>query len=265
MYDTAKQAAKAYDAAAIEVGKPLSKLNFPKKVPPGYTVTQKDLVSTNTSGYRGVSNRKEGWHAQIRIEGKVTHLGYFNTLKQAAVAYDHAVHKHRLPKSQLNFPTMKHNLNKEPERKKQKVLSSTGFRGVEMSGERYHARLTVNCKRHSLGTFDTLDSMDMDFLNVTGGKDKESSRQTDSSRHSSDKIKEDGDHSATDTHSGSAAASVYYSLFHSKTSMYLYYYYYYIIILYPRLFTLSLFKSQHTIRPSQYTVESQFHSAHRSL
>jgi hypothetical protein len=30
-YNTAKQAAKAYDAAAIELGRPLSKLNFPKK------------------------------------------------------------------------------------------------------------------------------------------------------------------------------------------------------------------------------------------
>jgi len=56
-YDTAKQAAKAYDAAAIELGKPLSKLNFPKKVPPGYTQTNNGQMSTNTSGYRGVTNR----------------------------------------------------------------------------------------------------------------------------------------------------------------------------------------------------------------
>ena len=49
-YDTAKQAAKAYDAAAIALGKPLSKLNFPKKVPPGYTPINNGLSSTNTSG-----------------------------------------------------------------------------------------------------------------------------------------------------------------------------------------------------------------------
>ena len=59
-YNTAKQAAKAYDAAAIELGRPLSKLNFPKKVPPGYTVTKDDLRSTNTSGYRGVSKSTKG-------------------------------------------------------------------------------------------------------------------------------------------------------------------------------------------------------------
>ena len=59
-YDTAKQAAKAYDAAAIELGRPLSKLNFPKKVPPGYTPINNGKISTNTSGYRGVSKTEWG-------------------------------------------------------------------------------------------------------------------------------------------------------------------------------------------------------------
>ncbi len=50
-YNTAKQAAKAYDAAAIELGRSLSKLNLPKKVPPGYIPKKKDLYSNNnTSG-----------------------------------------------------------------------------------------------------------------------------------------------------------------------------------------------------------------------
>ena len=57
-YDTAKQAAKAYDAAAIELGRPLSKLNFPKKGPPGYTPTNKGQQSNNTSGYRGAYNKR---------------------------------------------------------------------------------------------------------------------------------------------------------------------------------------------------------------
>ena len=86
MYDTAKQAAKAYDAAAIELGKPSSKLNFPKKVPPGYTPTNNGQRSTNTSGYRGVSKRKYGYQAEIRIKGKVTYLGLFNTRRQAATS-----------------------------------------------------------------------------------------------------------------------------------------------------------------------------------
>ena len=107
-----------------------------------------------------MSNKgKYGYEAQIVIKGKGTYLGLFNTRKQAAVAYDHAVHKHRLPKSSLNFPTMKHNLNKEPKgRKKLKVVSSTGFRGVQERNGRYRATLftTLEGKRkaRSLGTFD---------------------------------------------------------------------------------------------------------------
>jgi hypothetical protein len=125
-YDTAKQAAKAYDAAAIELSRPLSKLNFPKKVPPGYTPTQDVLRSNNTSGYRGVTKTKGGYQAKIKIKGTNTGVGLFNTCRQAAIAYDRAVHKHRLPTSKLNFPTMKHNLNKEP--KGRTPLSI--FRGV---------------------------------------------------------------------------------------------------------------------------------------
>jgi len=154
-YNTAKQTANAYDAAAIELGRPLSKLNFPKKVPPGYTPINNGQISTNTSGYRGVTKTKDGIKAQIRIKGKKKHLGLFNTRKQAAVAYDYTVHKHRLPKSWLNFPTMKHNLNKEPKGKKQTV-SASGFRGVqEQKSGRYQARITVDGKLKGLGTFDT--------------------------------------------------------------------------------------------------------------
>ena len=51
---------------------------------------------------------------------------------------------------------MKHNLNKEPKRKKLKVRSSTGFRGVqETKSGKYQAKLLINKKNTSLGTFDT--------------------------------------------------------------------------------------------------------------
>ena len=57
-YDTAKQAAKAFDDAAIELGIPVSKLNFPKKVPPGYIPKQQGPRSDNTSGFRGECNKR---------------------------------------------------------------------------------------------------------------------------------------------------------------------------------------------------------------
>ena len=157
-YDTAEEAAKAYDAAAIKVGKPLARLNFPSKVPPGYTPTQRKLTARNTTGYRGVSKKtKWGYQASIKINGKQKYLGLFDTSKQAAVAYDCAAHKRGTSTSMLNFPTMKNNLDVvvlERKRKKHK-LSSTGFRGVTKIGETYRARIYINRKPILLGTFDT--------------------------------------------------------------------------------------------------------------
>ena len=44
----------------------------------------------NTSGFRGVSrNSRSGkWHAQIKIHGKQTYLGRFDTPEEAAEVYD---------------------------------------------------------------------------------------------------------------------------------------------------------------------------------
>ena len=124
-YDTAKQAAEAYDKEAIKLRKPFSKLNFPKKVPVGYTPIQKPLLSTNTVGYRGVYKTSRGtkFAATIRIGSKSTYIGTYDTAKEAAIAYDRAVLKANQPTNLLNFPDMVHNLDVEPKRKKQKVKS----------------------------------------------------------------------------------------------------------------------------------------------
>ena len=58
----------------------------------------------------------------------------------------------------------------------------------------------------SLGTFDTLDSIDMDFLNVSGAKDKESTRQADAANYlCKEKSKEENKDGT------SSVTSVYYS------------------------------------------------------
>ena len=88
-------------------------------------------------------------------KGKKKHLGLFNTRKQAAVAYDHAVHKHRLQTSSLNFPTMKHDLNKEPKGRKKYKVGITGYRGVSKKRKRFGAEITVDGEQTYLGTFDT--------------------------------------------------------------------------------------------------------------
>ena len=51
------------------------------------------IMSTNTSGYRGVSFRKDNskWSAQISINGHLKHLGTYLTAEDAAMAYDQYV------------------------------------------------------------------------------------------------------------------------------------------------------------------------------
>jgi hypothetical protein len=157
-YDTAKQAAKAYDKEAIKLRRPFSTLNFPKKAPVGYTPIQQPLRSTNTVGYRGVYKRGKKYQVQLRIDGKLTPLGTYDTAKEAAIAYDRAVLKANKSTTLLNFPDMVHNLDVEPKWKKQKVRSSTGYRGVQntTSGNfRASIRLIKGGKPTHLGTFET--------------------------------------------------------------------------------------------------------------
>lgn len=54
------------------------------------------LLRNNTSGFRGVSlNGRSGkWCAQIKIKGKQTYLGRFDTPEQAALRYNEAARKY---------------------------------------------------------------------------------------------------------------------------------------------------------------------------
>jgi len=65
----------------------------------GNSVLQKQnrgMHSNNTSGVKGVHWYKNGskWVAQITVENKKKHLGYFATLKEAAEARNEAVRKY---------------------------------------------------------------------------------------------------------------------------------------------------------------------------
>lgn len=62
--------------------------------------------SKNISGYKGVSFRKESkrWRSYIRVDGKLIHLGTFDSKKKAALAYDHAAREHFGDFARLNFP-----------------------------------------------------------------------------------------------------------------------------------------------------------------
>ena len=154
-YDTAKQAAKAYDKEAIKLRKPFSKLNYPKKAPAGYTPIQQALRSDNTVGYRGVSKHGKKYQAKIRIAGKTTYIGTYETAKEAAIAYDRFVLKAKQSTTLLNFPGMVHNLDVEPKRTNIK-RSKTGYKGVTMlASGRFAAAIYSSGKTKHISTFDT--------------------------------------------------------------------------------------------------------------
>jgi hypothetical protein len=116
----------------------------PEKAPVGYTPIQQPLQSRNTVGYRGVSKMGKKFKAQIRIGSNHTHIGMYDTAKEAAVAYDRAVLK--ASQDLLNFPDLVHNLDVEPKRKSNQRSSSSRFNSTNHNNKRQKYQLRV-CKQ----------------------------------------------------------------------------------------------------------------------
>ena len=155
-FDTAKQAARAYDRAAMQAGRPPTKLNYQDKVPMDYKPKMKKLQSNNTIGYRGVQKKGNRFEAQISIDGNAQYLGSFGTTKEAAIAYDLAAIQAKRPKSDLNFPDMIHVKKEIPRINKRKLVTctnTTGFNGVSKAGKKFRAMIQINGKQKYLGTF----------------------------------------------------------------------------------------------------------------
>ena len=100
------------------------------------------------------------------VGGKRTNLGTYNTLKEAAVAYDRAVHKANQSTSLLNFPDMVHNLDVEPKYKRRKLSSTsscvtldtlvTHAKRVQKKSSGSVAAVVNIESNNSLSAFDTL-------------------------------------------------------------------------------------------------------------
>ena len=155
-FDTAKKAARAYDRAAMEAGRPPTTLNYQDKVPMDYKPKMKKLSSNNTIGYRGVYKSGNRFQAKIYIDGRLHSVGMFGTTKEAAIAYDLAAIQAKRPKSDLNFPDMIHVKKEMPRIKKRKLVkctNTTGFNGVSKNGKNFRAQISINGKNKYLGIF----------------------------------------------------------------------------------------------------------------
>ena len=177
-YDTAKQAAKAYDAEAIKLRRPLFKLNFPKKAPVGYTPIKQTLLSNNTIGYRGVSKIGKKFKVDTTIDGKKIQLYGFETAKEAAIACDRFILKANLSTSLLNFPDMVHNLDVEPKRPVNPSVRLPGNSSILWLGSTgflvLYTRtnfLPITITMASFGTTPTPDGMAEGMSNLHMGND----------------------------------------------------------------------------------------------
>ena len=103
-FDTPKQAAEAYDRAAVQELRPIATLNFPNQVPTNYA--PKKYLSSRRVKFKGITRRGKRFSSQITssVNGKPDHLGIFDTDEEAAKAYDRAAIIAGYPKSKLNFP-----------------------------------------------------------------------------------------------------------------------------------------------------------------
>ena len=103
-YETAKEAAVAYDRAVLKANQSTSLLNFPDMVHNLDVEPKRKKYKGSSSGFRGVRKMGKRFNAQISIGGKTKAIGSFDTAIQAALAYDQVAIKAGKKKSSLNFP-----------------------------------------------------------------------------------------------------------------------------------------------------------------
>ena len=97
VFESETEAARAYDFKALELFGPFAHFNFPGEV-------SDPKAREHTSRFRGVSrcSQKKCWRTQIRINGKNTCVGYFDSEVDAALAYNKKAIEFRGSNTRLN-------------------------------------------------------------------------------------------------------------------------------------------------------------------
>ena len=97
-FATSKEAAEAYDRAAMQAGRPSSKLNFPDKILRGCQIWEK------TTDFTGVYQNGKKFTAAINIHGEIRDLGIFDYARYAAIPFDTAILNLGMNVSRCNYP-----------------------------------------------------------------------------------------------------------------------------------------------------------------
>ena len=116
-YNFAEDAARAFDRAAIQMGRPITSLNFPESIPTFDCMEneeeRKEMLLQKVNGvidasnpclFRGVSKQGTRYAASISINKKKVHVGIYRSAPLAAAAFDRAALDAGLPLSFCNFP-----------------------------------------------------------------------------------------------------------------------------------------------------------------
>jgi hypothetical protein len=144
-FDVEGDAARAYDAAALEKDGHQTTLNFPSE-----EGQQQHQPRARKSQYRGVCWCKQSrkWQAQIQRDGK-HHLGYFEVEEDAARAFDAAALERDGHQALLSLPS-------EGQQQHQPRALTSQYRGVcwDKQRRKWIARITRDGKKHSLGYFE---------------------------------------------------------------------------------------------------------------
>jgi len=117
-----------------------------------------------SSKYKGVSYNAaaQKWAARCQINGQCKYLGQFQTEEAAAAAYDHEIKKNASEFGVLNkVDDQIENLelkrlmgDKWSKRVYRKTKTTTRYYGVVKKGNRFYAKVNVNCKAIDIGIYD---------------------------------------------------------------------------------------------------------------
>lgn len=154
-YSTIEGAAAIYDIEAIKLFGEFACLNFTDDERKHITIIPViNCRKTNaTSGYKGVTKHKNVWRAYYSFNSKSHHIGYYDSVVKAALAYDHFIVELKDCNEYLNFPEHEGRINPN----KIEYKNPCGFKGISKKRVKsdgtivYTIQAIVNGKKYHIG------------------------------------------------------------------------------------------------------------------